>query len=190
MQKQIQMEVERNKIILERILDITLFWHQETYHSEGPHNLGDVRNGNFLGTLELLVHYDPLLSDHLQKVSEKKSGARMTHYLSPESQNEFIEICGDKVLKEILKEREHAIYYSVICDATQNVILLRYVANKENDQWEIIERFLQFKAFNGKTGREISEMILKTLEEHSIDISDCRGQGFDKVKGVQGFRLK
>lgn len=35
-------------------------------------------------------------------------------------------------------------------------------------------------------------MILKTLEEHSIDISDCRGQGFDnganmsgKVKGVQ-----
>lgn len=104
-----------------------------------------------------------------------------------------------KVLEEILKEREKTIYYSVICDATpdishmeQNVILLRYVANKEDDQWEIIERFLQFKAFNGKTGREISEMILKTLEEHSIDISDCRGQGFDnganmsgKVKGVQ-----
>lgn len=102
-------------------------------------------------------------------------------------------------MEEILKEREKTIYYSVICDATpdishmeQNVILLRYVANKEDDQWEIIERFLQFKAFNGKTGREISEMILKTLEEHSIDISDCRGQGFDnganmsgKVKGVQ-----
>lgn len=60
-------------------------------------NLGDVRNGNFLGTLELLAHYDPLLSDHLQKVSEK-TGARMTHYLSPESQNEFIELCGKKGL--------------------------------------------------------------------------------------------
>lgn len=100
-----------------------------------------------------------------------------------------------------MKEREHAIYYSVICDATpdishmeQNVILLRYVAKKEkeNDQLEIIERFLHFKAFNGKTGREISEMKLKTLEEHCIDISDCRGQRFDnganmsgKVKGVQ-----
>ncbi len=98
-------------------------------------------------------------------------------------------------MKEILKERENAIYYSVICDAThveQNVILLRYIANEENNQWEIIECFLQFKAFNGKTGREISEIILKTLEEHGIAISDCWGQGFDngvnmsgKVKGVQ-----
>ncbi len=100
-------------------------------------------------------------------------------------------------MKEILKKRENAIYYSVICDAThveQNVILLRYIANEENNQWEIIECFLQFKAFNGKTGREISEIILKTLEEHGIAISDCWGQGFDngvnlnmsgKVKGVQ-----
>jgi len=47
-------------------------------------------------------------------VSDRKTGARMTHYLSPESQNEFIEICGERVLKEILKEREHAIYYSVM----------------------------------------------------------------------------
>lgn len=46
------------------------------------------------------------------------------------------------------------------------MILLRYIAKKENNQWEIIERFLQFKAFNGKTGWEISEMILKTVEEH------------------------
>lgn len=116
------MEVERNKAILERILDVTLFLASRNLPFRGTtDNLGDVRNGNFLGTLELLAHYDPLLSDHLQKVSEKKSGARMTHYLSPESQNEFIELCGDKVLKEILKEREHAIYYSVICDATPDI---------------------------------------------------------------------
>lgn len=51
---------------------------------------------------------------------------------------------------------------------------------------------MQFEEFSGKTGHEISEMILKTLEEHHIDIADCRGQGFDngsamsgKVKGVQ-----
>lgn len=57
----------------------------------------------------------------------------------------------------------------MICDATpdishveQNVILLRYIEKKENNHWEIIERFLQFKAYNGKTGREIPEIILKT----------------------------
>lgn len=62
----------------------------------------------------------------------------------------------------------------------------------ENDQWDAAERLLQFEEFSGKTGHELSEMILKTLEEHHIDIADCRGQGFDnssnmsgKVKGVQ-----
>lgn len=72
-----------------------------------------------------------------EKVKEKRPSTRVTHYLSQESQNEFIELCGDRVLKEILKERECAIYYLLICDATpdvshkeQNVILLRYVAQK------------------------------------------------------------
>ncbi len=65
----------------------------------------------------------------------------MAHYLSPESQNEFIELCEEKVFKEILKERENAIYYSVICDATpdishveHHVILLRYIAKKVNNR--------------------------------------------------------
>ena len=123
--------------------------------------------------IEVLAQYDPLLKDHLRKVREKKPGTKMTHYLSPESQNEFIKLCGDRVLKEILKEREHAIYYSLICDATpdvshkeQIVILLRYVDQKKNDQWDVTERFLQFEEFNGKTGHEIS------IRD---DIEDSRG---------------
>ena len=123
--------------------------------------------------IEVLAQYDRLLKDHLRKVREKKPGTKMTHYLSPESQNEFIKLCGDRVLKEILKEREHAIYYSLICDATpdvshkeQIVILLRYVDQKKNDQWDVTERFLQFEEFNGKTGHEIS------IRD---DIEDSRG---------------
>lgn len=200
LQQEIQLEVDRNKAILERILDVTLFLALRNLPFRGStETLGDVRTGHFLGTVELVAKYDPLLNDHPRKVKEKRPSTRVTHYLSQESQNEFIELCGDRVLKEILKERECAIYYLLICDATpdvshkeQNVILLRYVAQKENDQCDVTERFLQFEEFSGKTGHEISEMILKTLEEHHIDIADCRGQGFDngsnmsgKVKGVQ-----
>lgn len=200
LQQEIQLDVDRNKAILERILDVTLFLALRNLPFRGStETLGDVRTGHFLGTVELVAKYDPLLNDHPRKVKEKRPSTRVTHYLSQESQNEFIELCGDRVLKEILKERECAIYYLLICDATpdvshkeQNVILLRYVAQKENDQCDVTERFLQFEEFSGKTGHEISEMILKTLEEHHIDIADCRGQGFDngsamsgKVKGVQ-----
>jgi len=81
--------------------------------------------------LTLHHNHDPLLLKHIEKVRQKKKGNNLTHYLSPDTQNEFIEICGKRVLNTILKEREDAIYYSVICDSTpdishteQNVLLL------------------------------------------------------------------
>ncbi len=107
--------------------------------------------------------------------------------MRPDIQNEFIELCGKRVQKTILKEREDAIYYGIICDATpdvshteQNVVLIRYVPyNKNVDDWEITERFLEFKDFYKKTGSEIAGMIERVLMDRGIDISDCRGQGYD-----------
>lgn len=95
----------------------------------------------------------------------------MTHYLSSDIQNEFIELCGKRVLSSILKEREESVYYSVICDATpdishteQNVFLLRYVGfDQENKKWEVVERFLEIKDFHKKTGSEIADMIVNVL---------------------------
>ena len=74
------------------------------------------------------------------------------HYLSWMSQNEFISLCGEKVFKVILEEREETIYYGLIVDATpdvshqeQNVFILRYVTqNKDTRQYEIKERFVSF----------------------------------------------
>lgn len=95
----------------------------------------EINNGNFLGTLELLSFYDPLLKDHLEKVKAFKKESRLTHYLSLDIQNEFIELCGKRVQKRILKEREDAIYYGIICETTpeishteQNVVLMRLCA--------------------------------------------------------------
>lgn len=111
-------------------------------------------------------------------------------------------MCGRRVLKSILKE--DAIYFSVMCDATsdishteQNVVLIRYLkCNKEANNWEINERFFEFKNFFKKTGSEIAEMIENLLYDKG-DIGDCRGQGYDyganmsgKVKRVQAQILK
>lgn len=206
LQKQLLTEVEKNKMILERLLDVTLHLASRNLAFRGKtSNLDDVHNGNFLGTLELLSHYDPLLHEHLEKLQKKKKGSRLTHYLSGETQNEFIELCGNRVLNTILAEREDAIYYSVICDSTpdishseQNVLLVRYVhQEQQSGVWEIKERFIQFKDFHKKTGREISEMIQAALQDSGIELEDCRGQGYDnganmsgKVKGVQAQILK
>lgn len=156
-------------------------------------NLDDVHKGNFLGSLEL-SQYDPVLKEHLDKVRQKKKGSRLTHYLSPEIQNECIDICDQKVKNTILTEREEVIYYSVICDSTpdishteQNVLLVRYVhQDKDTGVWAITERFVQFKDFHKKTGAEISEMIKAVLQENDIPLEDCRGQGYDNGANMSG----
>lgn len=205
-ERQILTEIEKNTLLLERLLDVTIHLASRNLAFRGKTlELDNVHNGNFLGTLELLAHYDPILHEHLEKVREKKAASRLTHYLSPETQNEFIKLCGKKVLNSILAEREEAIYYAVICDSTpdishteQNVLLLRYVhQDKNSGVWEITERFLQFKDFNKKSGKEISQMILDMLKDSSVPLEDCRGQGYDnganmsgKVKGVQAQILQ
>lgn len=210
LQKQIISETEKWKAILKRLLDVTLFLASRGLPFQGSSTkIGDVNNGNFLGVLELLGHYDEVTREHLSYVqkhqSEGESMQGKTHYLSWMSQNEFISLCGDKVLKHILNERTESIYFSIIADATpdvshqeQNVLILRYVLrNKETKTFEIKERFIEFLNFNEKTGEGITTMLLAALDRLKIPLADCRAQAYDngsnmsgKIKGVQARILE
>ena len=103
--------------------------------------IGDHDNGNFLGIIEVLSHWDLLLKSHVDKVKMAQDiGERLqAHYLSPDSQNEFISECSSMIRDQILLERSEAKYYSIIVDATpdsshkeQETIILRYVHLKNN----------------------------------------------------------
>ena len=125
------------KQILHRILDVTLFLAERGLAFRGKSDLiGAAGNDNFLGILELISHYDPVLEEHLNKVKEAQTAHRrlQVHYLSPEIQNEFIECCANKVTDAILNERETVKYYSILVDAMpdsahveQTVFILQYV---------------------------------------------------------------
>ena len=158
------------------------------------HTIGDVHNGNFLGIIELISHYDPVLREHVTKVREsQKVGKRLqAHYLSKDSQNEFIHLCADKVRHCILEERSSAKYFSIMVDATpdishteQNTFVLRYLT-REQDKYIIRERFFTFLDDSGKTGSEIATMILSFLTENDIPFKDCRGQGYDNASNMSG----
>lgn len=167
-------------------------------------NIVDVSNGNFLGVLELIAKYNSITRDHLETIKrnqlEGKSMQGHAPYLSWKSQNEFISLCGDHVLNTILQERNEAIYFGMIVDATpdvshqeQNVLLLRYVhRKKKTNQYEVHERFIKFMNFNAKTDDEITIEILCQLKDYKIPLDDCRAQGYDggsnmceKIKGVE-----
>ena len=183
--------------VLKRIIDVILFLGQRGLAFRGSsQRIGDSNNGNFLGLIELLSHWDPLLKEHVLRVKEsQRKGERLqVHYLSAESQNEFISECSEIVKQRILRERQTAKYFAVIVDATpdsshveQTTFLLRYVMQNESESvFEVVERFLTFVDCSDKTGAEIANMIIETLKEHGIPITDCRAQGYDNGANMAG----
>lgn len=72
-QKQVQSEIATWKQILYRLLDVTLFLSERGLPFRGvTQKVGQPNNGNFLGVLELLSHYDPVLSKHLEQVQHSQ----------------------------------------------------------------------------------------------------------------------
>lgn len=119
--------------------------------------VGQPNNGNFLGVLELLSHYNPVLSKHLEQVqhSQESKKRMQVHYLSWRTQNEFISSCANNVRKTIVDELKRSKYYSIMVDAVpdsshveQTSFVFRYIAFKEDvKEYEIHERFLEFSDY-------------------------------------------
>ncbi len=207
MLQNMQSQTEHWKQVLCRILDVTLFLGERGLAFRGnSHLIGDPGNGNFLGLLELIGRYDPVMSEHLTKVRESQASHQrlQVHYLSSDSQNEFIQCCANKVTSTIIKELEAAKYFSIIVDATpdsahveQTVFIVRYTRVSAEGTFEVCERLLEFVSCNQKSGEAIAELIIATLDKHGIPLANCRGQGYDNgsnmsgcYKGAQAFLLK
>ncbi|XP_039303517.1 uncharacterized protein LOC120357397 [Solenopsis invicta] len=57
--------------ILQRILDVVLYLGERGLAFRGSNELiGDPKNGNFLGSLQLISHYDTIMHDHLEKARD------------------------------------------------------------------------------------------------------------------------
>ena len=193
--KEIAVKVKYWRDLLKRILVVVLFLGERGLAFRGSSNkIDDHNNGNFLGIIQLLAHFDPVLEQHVSKVKQsQKAGQRLqAHYLSADSQNEFIEACSSKVVQEILAERERSKYFSILVDATpdcshteQSTFILRYVLDC-NSAFVVKERFIAFVDYNKKTGQDIADMIKSELEKHRIPLEDCRGQGYDNGSNMAG----
>jgi hypothetical protein len=98
----IRSEKKKWRDILRRILDVILFLGERSLAFRGDsEKIGDPHNGNFLGLIELLSHYDPILKEHIMKVKESQSqgGKKLqVHYLS----NVMIMLWPDFVMQNLL----------------------------------------------------------------------------------------
>ncbi|KAK9061091.1 hypothetical protein SSX86_018271 [Deinandra increscens subsp. villosa] len=152
--------------------------------------LNEKGNGNFMGLIEMLGEFDPIMKEHVRRVTHDEL---RVHYLGHNIQNELIILLADEVKLKIIKKIKQAKYYSIILDCTpdkshqeQMTLIVRYVDFNSNPI-KVEESFLGFLVVKNTTGKGLFDVTLEELKSLGLDIDDIRGQGYDNGSNMKGI---
>jgi hypothetical protein len=145
--------------------------------------------GNFLGLIEMLAEFDPVIQEHVRRITNNET---QVHYLGPRVQNELIYLFGSAINSEIIKKIKQAKYFSVILDCTPDAshqeqisLIIRYVDSSSN-HIHIEESFMEFLEVNDTSGKRLFDVIEGELKHLGLNIDDVRGQGYDNGSNMKG----
>ena len=110
-------------------------------------------------------------------------------YLSPHSQNEFINILGHETRKILIEQIHSSGVYAIMADATPDVshvdqisLIIRYV----DEQFQIQERLLKISEINDKTGDGFAEKVSSMLKDLQLPLVAVRSQCYDTTASMYG----
>lgn len=189
-QKLIEKESARWRNVLERLMNIAIFLAKNNMAFRGRSDtLYTPNNGKFLGLVEFLAKFDPVMQHHVELAMK---GDISDHYCGKRIQNELIDLLSAKVGSIIISQVLLAIYYAIIADCTPDVsrkeqlsLTIRFV-DISTDIVQIKEHFLGFYAVNDSTGAALTDFLIQALTKHGLQISNCRGQGYDNGANMKG----
>lgn len=190
LQQQIATETNFWYQVLERLTDIIFTLAAGNLPLRGHREqLGKLGSGNFLTLVELVAKYDPVLNELVHK---PKGSIR---YSSPDIQNELISVLGNALRQHLTQEIRAAPFFSVMGDSTKDVSKVeqfsycyRYVVlDNEANTATVRETFLGFIPERVQSAEAVAEMIMSQINESGLDISRCRGQGYDGAAVMSGI---
>lgn len=192
-QKLINRETLRWNNVLTRLMNIVLYLAENNMAFRGSSDkLYTRNNGKFLGLVELLGKFDPIMEEHLKLAT---TGGISDHYCGKDIQNELIHLMGEKVTSEIISRAKNAKYYSIIADCTPDIshveqlsLTIRF-ADLTDANVAIKEHFIEFIPATSSTGAGLTEVILSILKKHGLEIANCRGQGYDNGANMKGKNI-
>nr|XP_036234234.1 zinc finger MYM-type protein 1-like [Bactrocera oleae] len=152
-------------------------------------------NGKFLGLVQLLAKFDPVMEEHLRLAVK---GDVSDHYCGKDIQNELIELMVEKVKSEIISRAKKSKYYSIIADCTPDIshieqlsLTIRFVdLSSDVDKISVKEHFIEFLSVNESTGERLTEVIIDILNKYGLELNDCRGQGYDNGANMKGKNIE
>ena len=136
--------IQENRYILKFCVESILFCGHQCIALRGDAEKLDmpVNPGNFLAMVRLLSNHDPILKAHLEKPR-----LRNATYMSPDVQNQIIDVIGKQIIqKDLVNEIIHAEYYSIMIDEVTShnqelmPLCIRFVDSNHN----IREEFCSF----------------------------------------------
>ncbi|XP_021851396.2 uncharacterized protein [Spinacia oleracea] len=189
-QEQFGKENEHWKNLIVRIIAIVKYLGKNNLAFRGTNErLYESSNGNFLGLIEMLAGFDPVIIEHVHRIN---SGKIYHHYLSHDIQNELILLLASKIRNAIIKKVKEAKYFSVMLDCTpdashqeQMTLILRCVDECSNS-YKVQEFFIEFLQVNDTTGLGLFQVLENVLKAHDLEIDNVRGQGYDNGSNMKG----
>lgn len=188
--EQIRKEKFHWHAVLTRILAVVQYLAENNSAFRGKtEKLYERNNGNFLGLIEMLVKFDPVMEEHVRRIKDRETH---NHYLGHNIQNELIELMASEVKKIIIDKLKLSKYFAIILDCTPDVshkeqmsLIVRFVDVSQPDV-KVVEHFVEFFIVEDTTGKGLSDSLLATLEKFCLNIHDCRGQGYDNGANMKG----
>ncbi|XP_065662885.1 uncharacterized protein LOC136085499 [Hydra vulgaris] len=143
--------------LLKRLISVLKFVCERGLALRGDNEtIGSPNNGNYLELLELLAEYDDFLGQQKSCQLWFWSHKLFFIYLSLDS----------------TADEGHV---------DQLTLIFRYM-----EQDRPVERFVKFLPNQGHKAEEMFRGLMNFLEDHDIDIQNCRGQSYDNASAMSG----
>ena len=178
-------QVSRNAQVIKSLLKCVSFCGKQGLSFRGHRDDSTASDSDNMGNFIELVKFRAENDDVLHKYLE--TSPRNALYTSKTMQNEMISVIADAIQGKIIDEIQAVEFFTILADEVSDCsnleqvsVVIRFV-DKDNN---IREKFLGFITVERITGEALATALLSWLKAHNIDVSFCRGQGYDGVSSM------
>lgn len=173
--------IQDNKKIVASVIDTVIFCGTHDLPLRGK----ELHEGLFEDLIKLKIQ-----SGDVSLKAHSESCAKNATYMSPQIQNELINIAGDVIREDIIDDLKKAQAYSILadesCDIAGKEQLSIGVRFFDEEKLLIREEFLGFVELIAMDAKTIASAIDNFISNVGLDPEKCVGQGYDGCSTMSG----